>query len=301
MSNTNYTQAEQLKRIGEQLQQARELQGVTLDQVALKTYIPLRLLQAIEDGDLARLPEPIFVQGFIRRYADVLSLDGIDISRQFPVDVPLSPVVDSLIETEPSAPPPLADSTPIPEPPSQPEVIPDQKFGKVFRQFWPSMIAGGLALLVLAAAIAGLRRSQPSPSVSPPVSPTGAPSPFANRSPKPTSSPSPTADLQVSPSPTVSPTAAATASPDKPVQVALKTTDRAWVEVIVDGKTVFSGILQKGEQKAWTATQSLTVVSGNAGAVQLSHNNGSARAMGKPGEIKEARFNAATPGGIQTN
>ncbi|HEY9752646.1 MAG TPA: RodZ domain-containing protein [Coleofasciculaceae cyanobacterium] len=288
MSNTNHTQAEQLKRIGEQLQQTRELQGITLDHVALKTYIPLRLLRAIEDGDLARLPEPVFVQGFIRRYADLLGLDGIDISRQFPVDVPLT-------EAEPSDPFPLTDPTPIPEPPSQPEVIPDQQFGKVPRQFWPWVIAGGVALLVFAAAIAGLRRSQPSPSGSPPVSPTGAPSPLAKRSPEPTSSPSPTADLQTSPSATVSPTVAATASPGKPVQVVLKTTDRAWVEVVVDGKTVFSGILPKGEQKAWTATQSLTVASGNAGAVQLSHNNGSARAMGKLGEVKEARFNAATP------
>ncbi|HEY9752929.1 MAG TPA: DUF4115 domain-containing protein, partial [Coleofasciculaceae cyanobacterium] len=84
-------------------------------------------------------------------------------------------------------------------------------------------------------------------------------------------------------------------SPGKPVQVVLKTTDRAWVEVVVDGKTVFSGTLQKGEQKAWTATQSLAVVSGNAGAVQLSHNNSAARAMGKPGEVKKARFIAATP------
>ncbi len=295
MSNTNYTQAEQLKRIGEQLQQTRELQGIALDHVALKTYIPLRLLQAIEDGDLARLPEPVFVQGFIRRYADLLGLDGIDISRQFPVDVPLVPVIDRLTEVELSDPLPPTDPTPIPEPPSQPAVIADQKFGKVLRQFWPWMIAGGAALVVLAAAIAGLRRSQPSPSVNPPVSPTGASSPLTHRSPEPTSSPSLTAALQTSPQPTVSPTAAATAAPDKPVQVALKTTDRAWVEVVVDGKTVFSGTLQKGEQKAWTATQSLTVVSGNAGAVQLSHNNGSARAMGKPGEVKKARFIAATP------
>ena len=295
MSNTNYTQVEQLKRIGEQLQQTRELQGITLDHVALKTYIPRRLLQAIEDGDLARLPEPVFVKGFIRRYADVLGLDGIDISRQFPVDVLLVPVVDSLTEVEPSDPLPSTDPTPIPESPSQPAVIPDQQFGKVFRQFWPWMMAGGVALLVLAAAIAGLRRSQPSPSVSPTVSPTSAPSPLTHRSSEPTSSPTPTADLQASPQPTVSPTAAATVSPDKPVQVALKTTDRAWVEVVVDGKTVFSGILQKGEQKAWSATQSLTVASGNAGAVQLSYNNGPARAMGKLGAVKETRFSATTP------
>jgi hypothetical protein len=65
--------------------------------------------------------------------------------------------------------------------------------------------------------------------------------------------------------------------------------------VVADGKTVFVGTLPKGEQQAWTAQKTLVVTSGNAGAVQLSHNNGPAKPMGKLGQVQEARFTASTP------
>jgi cytoskeleton protein RodZ len=80
--------AEQLKRISEQLKITRETAGIPLEQVASQTFIPLRLLKAMDEGKFERLPEPVFVQGFIRRYGDAVGLDGKQLALEFVVDPP---------------------------------------------------------------------------------------------------------------------------------------------------------------------------------------------------------------------
>jgi cytoskeletal protein RodZ len=94
MRELEVTQAEQLQQIGTMLREEREKLRMPLEEIAVKTYIPLRLLQALEVGQVERLPEPVFIQGFIRRYADAIGLDGPAISKQFAFDpspVPAQP------------------------------------------------------------------------------------------------------------------------------------------------------------------------------------------------------------------
>jgi cytoskeletal protein RodZ len=80
------TQAEQLKEIGIQLRQLRQEHSISTEEIAAKTHIQLRLLQALEEGESDQLPEPIFIQGFIRRYAEALNLDGSTLAQTFPVN-----------------------------------------------------------------------------------------------------------------------------------------------------------------------------------------------------------------------
>jgi cytoskeletal protein RodZ len=86
MNHLNPDQVEQLKEIGAQLRQLRQEQSISTEEVAAKTFIPSRLLTALEEGQPERLPEPVFIQGFIRRYADVLDLDGAAIANTFPAN-----------------------------------------------------------------------------------------------------------------------------------------------------------------------------------------------------------------------
>ncbi len=87
MNQLNPEQAERLKEIGAYLRQVREEQSISTQEVATKTYIPLRLLKALEEGRSDQLPEPVFIQGFIRRYADVLNLDGAALAKTFPLNL----------------------------------------------------------------------------------------------------------------------------------------------------------------------------------------------------------------------
>lgn len=87
MNQLNLAQVEQLKEIGAYLRQLRQEQSISTEEVAAKTFIPSRLLKALEEGASDQLPEPIFIQGFIRRYADALDQDGDALAKTFPTSL----------------------------------------------------------------------------------------------------------------------------------------------------------------------------------------------------------------------
>jgi cytoskeletal protein RodZ len=61
--------------LGEFLRRERELRHISLDDVAERTKISRRYLEAIEEGRYDRLPGETFVRGFIRSYAQSVGLD----------------------------------------------------------------------------------------------------------------------------------------------------------------------------------------------------------------------------------
>ncbi|MEA5465522.1 helix-turn-helix domain-containing protein [Leptothoe sp. PORK10 BA2] len=73
---TSEQQQEQLLALGSVLRDAREASGQTLEQLAGKVLVRPRLLTALEEARASDLPEPIYVRGLIRRYGDVLGLNG---------------------------------------------------------------------------------------------------------------------------------------------------------------------------------------------------------------------------------
>jgi Helix-turn-helix domain/Domain of unknown function (DUF4115) len=64
--------------LGEFLRRERELRHISLDDVAERTKISRRYLEAIEQGQYDRLPGETFVRGFIRSYAQFVGLDPQD-------------------------------------------------------------------------------------------------------------------------------------------------------------------------------------------------------------------------------
>jgi cytoskeletal protein RodZ len=77
--------AEKLAEMGAQLWAARQEQGLSLEEVVALSMIPKRLLQAIEEGNLDDLPEPIYIQGLVRQFADVLGFQGAEFASSFPI------------------------------------------------------------------------------------------------------------------------------------------------------------------------------------------------------------------------
>lgn len=76
--------AETLAQMGATLSRKRQEKKLTLEDIETQTRIRSRYLQAIEAGKLDELPEPVYTQGFIRRYADALGLNGIEMASSFP-------------------------------------------------------------------------------------------------------------------------------------------------------------------------------------------------------------------------
>lgn len=68
--------------VGDRLRRAREAKGLTLEDVASQTRIPIRHLRSIEDSNWEELPAVTYTVGFGRSYANAVGLDGAEIGRE---------------------------------------------------------------------------------------------------------------------------------------------------------------------------------------------------------------------------
>lgn len=69
----------QTTSVGQRLRAAREEKGLTLDEVANQTRIPLRHLQSLEESDWSKLPAPTYTIGFAKSYASAIGMDRTEI------------------------------------------------------------------------------------------------------------------------------------------------------------------------------------------------------------------------------
>ena len=243
-------QAQKLTEIGDYLRQVREQHNLTLEQMAGRTLIQARLLNAIESGNLKPLPEPVYIRGFIKRYSEALGLNGGEIAEAFPIESGLRTVQPSWKDS------PAAQLRPL--------------------HLWAAYV------LLIVAAVSGLSYviSQSSFNTVRPTQATTtdstAPSPEASRP-------------AVSPSSTVASAASPDAS-GLPVRVDMTLTGQSWVRVEVDGKNEFEGVLSEGTQRTFTANEAVKIRAGNAGGVLIAYNDSEAQLMGAPGAVKEMTF-----------
>ena len=64
------------KHLSDVFAERRKEMNLGLKEVENATSIRMNYLQAIEDGQIAKLISPVHAQGFIRQYASFLGLDG---------------------------------------------------------------------------------------------------------------------------------------------------------------------------------------------------------------------------------
>lgn len=69
------------KTAGERLREARESQGLSLAEVAARTRVPLRHLEAIEQSNYSGLPSHTYSVGFAKAYARAIGMDEVAIAR----------------------------------------------------------------------------------------------------------------------------------------------------------------------------------------------------------------------------
>ena len=94
---------------GKILKQAREKKNLSLHEIGMSLKINPKTLQAIEEGDLAKLPPKTFLRGFIKSYAQFLKLDPVQVL--------------AADETK-AAPVTLINSAPVTEVQTQEKVVP---------------------------------------------------------------------------------------------------------------------------------------------------------------------------------
>jgi cytoskeletal protein RodZ len=249
------TPAEILAKLGAQLYQKRQAQLLSLDEVAARTLIAPRVLGAIETGNLAELPEPIYIQGFLRRFADALGLDGAEFASRFPIHDHNRPP-NSSWHTSPEA------------------------------QLRP------LHLYVLYIGLVIVSIGSLSHSMNPTGTVQKLPSPASKTLEARSTSSAQNSAQSVKPQSKMVSTHVAPPKSQK-VRVEITVTESSWISVTADGKVAFEGLLSEGTH-TWEANEQLTISAGNAGGVLITH-NGSAQKMGEPGTVEEVTFRADAP------
>ena len=90
--------------IGSQLRQAREARSLSLDDIAQATHIKLHYLEALEADRFEALPSAAQLRGFLRAYADFLTLNSSELLKALDND--------SMEVTDIAVPPPVLSAAP---------------------------------------------------------------------------------------------------------------------------------------------------------------------------------------------
>jgi cytoskeletal protein RodZ len=75
-----------LQNIGCSLRQLRQEQSLSIEEVAARTRIQSRLLRALEEGQMDILPEPVYIQGMIKKYGESLGVNALELAKSVPAD-----------------------------------------------------------------------------------------------------------------------------------------------------------------------------------------------------------------------
>jgi cytoskeletal protein RodZ len=75
-----------LQHIGCSLRQLRQEHSLSIEEVAERTRIQPRLLRALEDGQMDILPEPVYIQGMIKKYGESLGVNALELAKSVPAD-----------------------------------------------------------------------------------------------------------------------------------------------------------------------------------------------------------------------
>jgi cytoskeleton protein RodZ len=224
---------------GEWLRRQRELREINLRDIADRTKISLRYLEAMEADRFDLLPAPIFAKGFLREYARYVGLSPDEVINHYLA-------VQQAEQPEEKEDTLIRRSRPKPVDPGQPPVRRTWSYGLVLT------LAGLilLALVAVAAWLADKRRDEP--VIEQQAPPIAAPPP------------APAVQATTPPPPVEEPRA--------PLEVTLDFTKDCWVEAVTDGKNRFSELRVQGESLQLEAQTSIVLTLGNAGAVEVQVN-----------------------------
>lgn len=229
---------------GDWLRRQREMREINLRDIAERTKISLRYLEAMEADRFDLLPAPIFAKGFLREYARYVGLSPDEVVNHYLAvqqpQGPEDPKEDTLSRMRAAKPPKPVD-------PGQPAVRRTWSYGLVLT------LAGLilLALVAFAAWFADKRRDEPKVEQSAPA--IAAPPPA----------------LATQPAPPPAPPE----EPKAPLEVTLDFTKDCWVEATIDGKNRLAELRVQGESLQLQAQESILLQKlGDSGAVEIQVN-----------------------------
>ncbi|MDR3574813.1 MAG: DUF4115 domain-containing protein [Anaerolineaceae bacterium] len=283
--------------IGKILRTQRETLGLTLPDAERYTHVRMRYIEALEEGRLEDLPSLVQGRGMLNNYAHFLELD---------TDTMLSRFADALQARR------VERATPAPQKGLFNRRRKATSSNPAKRLITPDLLIGAALIFFLfvfaiwsAVQISTINNSKQA-STAPPMSevllntttPLALPSETAT--PKATS---PLADIgatDVPGSTEISSSETTSTLPvlgKNPLQLYIVAHQRTWVQVTVDGKVSFNGLVTPGTAYPFSATKKIELLTGNAAAIDAYYNQNNLGTLGLQGQVVGLIFDQA---GIQT-
>jgi len=297
--------------IGDRLRQERLRRGLDIYQLAEQTKINASMLEAIEADDLEKLPGRFFTRSFIRQYAKALGLDDDEFDSE----------LRQLTAAE--QPPVVEDAQSVAEPSAFSAIPAEKGPGGSNRHSLGALIAFVLVMALASllytlwqrtrgtsrpetASAAEVRkpssRGAPAAALQPPGAESTAPQQQTESKPvqpgAASKAPVPAPPAGQSPAATAAPEAVSSvpAGETAGVRLQVHATAVAWIRVIADGKTLYSGLLQANESKSFEGKAQISLRIGEPGAAQVTWYGKPVSGIGPAGQPRTVLF---TPEGFK--
>ncbi len=250
-------------QIGQKLKSARESQSLSLRQIYERTKIPVGHLHSIDNGQWDELPEPVYVAGFIRRYAECVGLNGQALSEEYRKYADEKPQngQQSWFSATPTHVPP--------EPMGRMKIDRERPSFKTiyFNAIWIVIIVGLISYLTMNQL--NNQANQQDPSV--------------------LSLRETTARYGTTTTPAAS--SSSTTTPTDDSRISLSSSQHVWVEVkaVSSGEGLFTGYLEQGDRRDFQDAQGLRVRAGNGGSLTVDF-QGRIETFGDVGKVAERTF-----------
>jgi cytoskeleton protein RodZ len=233
------------------LRRQREAREVGLREIAERTKISLRYLEALEENRFTLLPAPVFARGFLREYARYVGLNPDEVVNHFLAAQGLEGTEgitggNGSVSSGPAVSLPRSSSS--------------GGWKRVL--FFSLATTVVLGLVALAAWFADQRRAHPD-------APSGTPAPpAAVAAPTPGSPGGPGSAMSAGPAPPPAPAPAVPVEPARALRLTLDFTGDCWIDAVMDGgERRVSEKRVQGETVQLEADRTIELTLGSSGAV----------------------------------
>jgi cytoskeletal protein RodZ len=275
-----------MQSVGQRLREARLQRQLSLEDVSASTRIAVKNLLAIEADEIAKLGSPFLYKSFVRQFARKLELSG----DQFESDLQAaaSTIPEPLMPGQGAGPFPAVNALPV-------------RRSKNFK--WLHSLASLIVMIFACSTVYSMwQNSRPNLQASfkelvsalaggtkgISVSRTASKAPHQANIPTAPGHISKAAP-QVEPEP-VAPAAAAPSEPEGGYRIELSAIEPTWLSIILDGRRIFSGILEAMDTKILQARDNVRIRTGNAGGVNVVLNGKALGAIGPRGQVRTVIF-----------
>ncbi len=263
-----------LEKIAEELHEARLKSGITLQQMAGKTRVDIKFLEAIDNGDFTFLSEP-YVKAFIKDFARMVGLDENKIILKYEAAKKGMPPEEMEEEKKPAIDEKREEQKPLQKYDATSQDSPSNSFDKLSRNIRLNLGIAFISIIVLFLIYLFFFKSSNDIVVAE----------------KPIEEVIKDSQQRFVPAEKPKQEVTTTTQQQDSLTLNILASDTSWVKIILDDKSEVEFILFPHSQKSIKALDDYKITLGNAGAIKFQMNDKPLNFSAKAGSVTHVQIN----------